>query len=196
VAIGKAPKKEQPGDVEKEAQAAANAAKKSGGKKPATAGLDPLDDKLWGLKTVKSDLARKVNAGDKRVTVGILDTGVDASNPDIAPNFNWALSKNFAPDKTDIDGPCEVASFGTDTFRTAGNEILSTYPKKVLQEEGSVDAAGNVLWHAVQRLLRLRHRRRLRGRDHARLVGTPLVVAGRSRYELVVRGAQPRTTSV
>jgi len=111
VAIGKAPKKVQPSDVEKEAQAAASAAaKKSGGKKPATAGLDPLDDKLWGLKTVKSDLARKVNAGDKRVTVGILDTGVDASQPDIAPNFNWALSKNFAKDIVDIDGPCEVAS--------------------------------------------------------------------------------------
>ncbi|WP_432827863.1 S8 family serine peptidase [Dactylosporangium sp. CA-092794] len=110
VAIGKAPKKELPGDVEREAQQAAKAAKNKGGNKPATAGLDPLDDKLWGLKAVKSDKARKVNAGDKRVTVGILDTGVDASNPDIAPNFNWALSKNFAPDKTDIDGPCEVAS--------------------------------------------------------------------------------------
>ena len=49
-------------------------------------------------------------AGDRRVTVGVLDTGVDASNPDIAPNFNWALSRNFAPDLTDVDGPCEVAS--------------------------------------------------------------------------------------
>lgn len=104
-AIGKAPKKQQPVDVEK-----AVAAAKKGGKKPTTAGMDPLDDKLWGLTTVKSDKARKVNAGDKRVTVGILDTGVDASQPDIAPNFNWALSKNFAKDMVDIDGPCEVAS--------------------------------------------------------------------------------------
>ncbi|WP_433205745.1 S8 family serine peptidase [Dactylosporangium sp. CS-047395] len=110
-AIGKAPKKEQAGDVEREAQQAAKEARKhGGGGKPATAGMDPLDDKLWGLQTVRSDKARKVNAGDKRVTVGILDTGVDASNPDIAPNFNWALSKNFAKDMPDIDGPCEVAS--------------------------------------------------------------------------------------
>ncbi|GAA3453747.1 S8 family serine peptidase [Dactylosporangium matsuzakiense] len=109
-AIGKAPKKEQPGAVEREAQQAARSAKRGGGNKPATAGMDPLDDKLWGLTTVRSDKARKVNAGDKRVTVGILDTGVDASNPDIAPNFNWALSKNFAKDMVDIDGPCEVAS--------------------------------------------------------------------------------------
>ncbi|GGM65399.1 S8 family serine peptidase [Dactylosporangium sucinum] len=103
--IGKAPKKQQPVDVDK-----AVAAAKKGGKKPTTAGMDPLDDKLWGLTAVKSDKARKVNAGDKRVTVGILDTGVDASQPDIAPNFNWALSKNFAKDMPDIDGPCEVAS--------------------------------------------------------------------------------------
>ena len=109
-AIGKAPKKEQPGDVEKEAQAAAAAAKKPGGKKPATAGMDPLDDKLWGLEMIRADKARKVEPGDRRVTVGVLDTGVDASNPDIAPNFNWALSRNFAPDMTDVDGPCEVAS--------------------------------------------------------------------------------------
>jgi subtilisin family serine protease len=34
--------------------------------------------------------------------------------------------------------------FGTDTFRTVGNEILSSYPKKVLQEEGLVDADGNI----------------------------------------------------
>ncbi|MEV8512702.1 S8 family serine peptidase [Dactylosporangium sp. NPDC051484] len=110
VAVGKAPKKDRPGNVEREAQRAARAAEKKSGNKPATAGMDPLDDKLWGLTTVRSDKARKVNAGDKRVTVGILDTGVDASNPDIAPNFNWALSKNFAPDLPDIDGPCEVAS--------------------------------------------------------------------------------------
>src|SRR5919197_9825 len=76
----------------------------------ATAGMDPLDDKLWGLKMVHSDQARTVNPGDKRVKVGVLDTGVDASNPDIAANFDAAASRNFAKDRTDIDGPCEVAS--------------------------------------------------------------------------------------
>ncbi|MGN9893130.1 S8 family serine peptidase [Micromonospora sp. L31] len=72
--------------------------------------LDPLDDKLWGLDMIRADQARKIEPGDRRVTVGILDTGVDASQPDLAPNFNWSLSRNFAPDKTDVDGACEVAS--------------------------------------------------------------------------------------
>jgi subtilisin family serine protease len=72
--------------------------------------MDPLDDKLWGLRMVRADLSRQVNAGDRRVHVGILDTGMDASHPDISPNFSWALSRNFAPDIPSIDGPCETAS--------------------------------------------------------------------------------------
>ncbi|WP_127543729.1 S8 family serine peptidase [Actinoplanes sp. OR16] len=72
--------------------------------------LDPLDDKLWGLKMIRADKARKIESGNRGVTVGILDTGLDASNPDLAPHFSAKLSRNFAPDMTDIDGPCEVAS--------------------------------------------------------------------------------------
>jgi subtilisin family serine protease len=44
--------------------------------------------------------------GSKKVRVGIIDTGVDGSHPDIAPNFDRRLSRNFTTDMTDIDGPC------------------------------------------------------------------------------------------
>ncbi|GAA4714628.1 serine protease [Phytohabitans rumicis] len=106
-AVGYAPKQEKFDLVEQEHRAAGAAGGQHGG---STAGLDPLDDKLWGLDMVRSDDARRKQAGNKGVTVGILDTGLDASNPDLAPNFSAKLSRNFAPDKTDIDGPCEVAS--------------------------------------------------------------------------------------
>jgi subtilisin family serine protease len=42
------------------------------------------------------------------VTVGVIDTGVDASHPDIAPNFSHELSRNFTMDIPGIDGDCEV----------------------------------------------------------------------------------------
>ena len=77
------------------------------------AGLDPLDDALWGLRLVRSDIARVRQAGDQRVYVGVLDTGVDGTHPDIAPNFNRALSRNFTidipndSDGNEFDGPCE-----------------------------------------------------------------------------------------
>ncbi len=72
--------------------------------------LDPLDDNLWGLAMVRADKARKTEPGNRGVTVGILDTGLDASHPDLAPNFSRSLSKNFARDIPEIDGPCEVPS--------------------------------------------------------------------------------------
>ncbi|MFD1320740.1 S8 family serine peptidase [Micromonospora sonneratiae] len=116
--IGWAPKKKLD-RVEQEnllAAAKAKANKPNQGNKKA--GMDPLDDKLWGLEMMRVDKARSKEAGDRRVTVGILDTGLDASNPDLAPNFSWSLSRNFAPDIPEIDGPCEVAScldpIGTD----------------------------------------------------------------------------------
>jgi len=81
-------------------------------------GLDPLDSKLWGLSMVRSDLARQKEAGERGVTVGVIDTGLDASNPDLAANFSLELSRNFAPDIEAIDGPCEyrgcVDPVGTD----------------------------------------------------------------------------------
>ena len=81
----------------------------------APVGLDPLDANQWGLRMVKSDLARAVQAGDHGVMVGVLDSGVDATHPDIAPNINVALSRNFTtdlptdPNGAPFDGPCEFA---------------------------------------------------------------------------------------
>jgi subtilisin family serine protease len=76
-------------------------------------GLDPLDAGQWGLRMVKSDLARARQPGSRDVLVGVLDSGVDATHPDIAPNFDRARSRNFAtdiptdPNGEEVDGPCE-----------------------------------------------------------------------------------------
>jgi subtilisin family serine protease len=45
--------------------------------------------------------------GDRRVLVGIIDTGIDASHLDLDGNVNTSLSRNFTTDIPLIDGPCE-----------------------------------------------------------------------------------------
>ncbi len=45
--------------------------------------------------------------GKSGVRVGILDTGIDGTHPDIAPNFNRNLSRNFTTDIPFVEGPCE-----------------------------------------------------------------------------------------
>jgi lantibiotic leader peptide-processing serine protease len=75
------------------------------------AGDEPLADRQWDMAMIgaTADGAHRRAAG-RGVRVGIIDTGVDASHPDIAPNFDAAGSRNFTTDIPEIDGPCEVPS--------------------------------------------------------------------------------------
>ncbi len=112
-AIGKVPASRQAPRADKVEKENREGAAPSSARKPATAGMDPLDGQLWGLTSVRSNLARTKQAGDKRVKVGVIDTGIDGAHPDIAPNFDMNLSRNFTQDiEFDdlgqvVDGPCE-----------------------------------------------------------------------------------------
>ncbi|MFF5205600.1 S8 family serine peptidase [Streptosporangium sp. NPDC000396] len=83
--------------------------------KPAPA-AEPLSELQWDMKQIHAtaDGSHKYRQGDPGVLVGVLDTGVDGSHPDIAPNFNRELSRNFTVDipadanGAEVDGPCEA----------------------------------------------------------------------------------------
>jgi len=107
--IGEAPKEQQASQFQIEKlRDAARSTKPAG----SAASSEPLADLQWDMKqidaTPKGSYARQ--PGSSKVLVGIIDTGVDGTHPDIAPNFSKKLSRNFVTDMTDIDGPCEVAS--------------------------------------------------------------------------------------
>ncbi len=110
---GKAPRRDL---VEHETAGRAAAGRRAGaeaGKPGPTgvpAGTDTLESKQWDMKMIHADVARTINPGNRGVTVGIIDTGIDASNPDLSPNFDAARSRNFTTDIPSIDGPCEEAS--------------------------------------------------------------------------------------
>ena len=79
---------------------------------PAAGKAEPLANRQWDMRQIGATVqgSYAVNQGDKRVLVGVIDTGVDGKHPDIAPNFDKALSHNFVTDNPAIDGPCEVPS--------------------------------------------------------------------------------------
>jgi subtilisin family serine protease len=52
--------------------------------------------------------AHAVEDGDRRVLVGIVDTGVDWTHPDLRGIVDRRLSRNFTVDIPAIDGPCSA----------------------------------------------------------------------------------------
>ncbi|MFF7974839.1 S8 family serine peptidase [Streptomyces sp. NPDC007905] len=67
----------------------------------AAAGEEPLEADQWDLRAIGADKAATVNPGSRSVTVGVIDTGVDDTHPDIAPNFSAAQSANCVSGKAD-----------------------------------------------------------------------------------------------
>jgi lantibiotic leader peptide-processing serine protease len=76
---------------------------------PKKTGPETFSYLQWGMQMIGAtpDLAHRTATG-KGVSVGIIDTGIDGTHPDLAPNFDAARSVNFTTDIPDIDGPCEA----------------------------------------------------------------------------------------
>lgn len=70
---------------------AADAAKAAAQAEP---GQEPLESNQWDLRAIKADQAHKINDGSPDVTVGVIDTGVDDTHPDLAANFSKGQSAN------------------------------------------------------------------------------------------------------
>ena len=70
---------------------------------------EPLANLQWDMRQIGATPAGSyaVSTGSRKVRIGVIDTGIDGSHPDIAPSFNRRLSRNFVTDMVDIDGPCE-----------------------------------------------------------------------------------------
>ncbi|GAA1795084.1 S8 family peptidase [Agromyces lapidis] len=76
---------------------------------------EPLASLQWDMQQIGAtvDGSYKWEKGSKKVRVAILDTGVDGTHPDIAPNFDAKLSRNFTVDVpfdangVEVDGACE-----------------------------------------------------------------------------------------
>ena len=83
--------------------------------RPPPAGAEPLTSLQWDMAMINADFdgSYATQQGNRSVLVGIIDTGIDGSHPDISANFNASLSRNFTTDIPEVDGPCEEEPDGS-----------------------------------------------------------------------------------
>ncbi|MGH3433377.1 MAG: S8 family serine peptidase, partial [Thermocrispum sp.] len=63
---------------------------RSDGKREPSAKVDqePLAPNQWDMRLIDADAANQVSGGDRSIVVGVLDSGIDATHPDLAPNID------------------------------------------------------------------------------------------------------------
>lgn len=64
-----------------------------------------LDPNAWGLQKINGPAAWSLNTGSPNIIIAILDTGIDGTHPDLAPNMvaGWNIYDNNA-DTSDVKG--------------------------------------------------------------------------------------------
>jgi lantibiotic leader peptide-processing serine protease len=107
-AIGRAPADRRKRDLT-DLDARTDAGQSQPIRPPLNPAMDPFSTVQWDMAMIDADFtgSYRYEQGSDDVLVGVIDTGIEANHPDIAPNFNRELSRNFTVDDPVVDGPCE-----------------------------------------------------------------------------------------
>ncbi|MEU4386479.1 S8 family serine peptidase [Promicromonospora sp. NPDC023805] len=87
-----------------------------------TAVPDPGEATQWDMEMIKADQALEINPGSSDVVVGVLDSGIDASHPDLASQVDTGRSVNC----TDGGRPDMSATGWLPTTSDHGTHVAGT----------------------------------------------------------------------
>jgi subtilisin family serine protease len=70
---------------------------------------EPFSTVQWNMGMIDADRngSHRHQQGNDDVLLAVIDTGITGGHPDLEPNLNRELSRNFTTDDPLIDGPCE-----------------------------------------------------------------------------------------
>ncbi|HEV2784132.1 MAG TPA: S8 family serine peptidase [Actinophytocola sp.] len=80
----------------------------------ATAAAEPLAANQWDMRLIRADAANNVSGGSRDVLVGVLDSGIEATHPDLMPNLDSANSVGCTNDGVPDTAPAAWAPTTSD----------------------------------------------------------------------------------
>lgn len=120
------------------------------------AGSDPLSGLQWDMDQIHAPEARAINGGDPSIVVGDIDTGLDYTHPDLAPNVDFANSvscvggvPNTDPSAWNDDNGHGTHTAGTIAAALNGIGIVGVAPNVRIAAVKAGDAAGFFFPEAV-----------------------------------------------
>ncbi len=93
---------------------------------PSIGNAEPLYFYLWGMDAIDAPQAWNAGYTGKGASVFVLDSGIDAEHPDLAPNLNTSKSASFVPGEDWNIRPGRYFNHGTHvsgTIAAASNKI-------------------------------------------------------------------------
>lgn len=121
---------------------------------------DPRYSRQWGLEKISAPLAWRCGTGSDEVVIGVMDSGMDYTHPDLAPNM-WVNCAEVAGNSLDDDGNGVVDDrHGIDVLDGDGDPMdVDGHGTAVA---GVIGAAGNngtggsgMFWHVKLMALRI-----------------------------------------
>jgi subtilisin family serine protease len=77
-------------------------------------GDEPFAAYQWSMRQIRADRAHEVSGGSRNVVVGVVDGGLDAGHPDLAPNVDASRSVGCADEGVPDTSPGAWAPFHPD----------------------------------------------------------------------------------
>lgn len=119
---------------------------------------DPYWSLQWGPQKIEADYAWNTTTGDPSILVAVVDTGIDYTHPDLAPNYvplgyDWVNDDEAPMDDHGHGTHCAgiIAAVLNNTVGIAGIANVSVMAEKGLDAEGLgwEDDLANAIIHAV-----------------------------------------------
>jgi len=121
-----------------------------------TAMTNALTSRQWDMDQIQAPAAHAINSGSQSVTVGDIDTGLDFTHPNLAPNVDFSKSvsciggkPNTSPSAWNDDNGHGTHTAGTIAAANVGFGIVGVAPNVKIAAIKTGDAAGFFFPEAV-----------------------------------------------